>query len=116
MIRLGLAEATRMNVYDPSAKKIPVRLTINGDLIVRARAEGLDVSSLAEEAIAKEMARLHRANWDAVIRTACDEHDAYVAENGTLAEQVWASWAHAPWHDDPDGSDARSQGCGFRSP
>jgi post-segregation antitoxin (ccd killing protein) len=39
-------EVMRMNVYDPSAAKGPVNLTMNGDLVARGRAAGLNLSAL----------------------------------------------------------------------
>ena len=39
-----------MQIYDREASKRPVNLTLNSDLVARARAEGLNMSALAEEA------------------------------------------------------------------
>ncbi len=42
----------RMELYDAKASKRPVNVTLNSDLVARARAEGLNLSALAEEAVA----------------------------------------------------------------
>lgn len=75
-----------MVVYNTEAVKRPVNLTLNSDLIARAREEGLNLSALAEDAIAAEMARRHRAKWDAEVRQACLAHDEYLKEHGSLSE------------------------------
>ena len=61
----------RMHLYDTGAAKRPVNLTLNGDLITRARAEGLNLSALAEEAVAAALARRAREKLEAEIAQAC---------------------------------------------
>jgi len=56
-----------MRVYDPSATKRAVNLTLNSDLVRRARAEGLSLSAIAEEAVAAALARRAREKFDAEI-------------------------------------------------
>lgn len=79
-----------MELYDANATKRPVNLSINSDLIEKARNMGLNLSALAEEAITAAYAKAARAKWDDEIRQACDVHSRYIAEHGTLAEAIWA--------------------------
>jgi post-segregation antitoxin (ccd killing protein) len=51
----------RVPTYNPNATKRPVNLTLNSDLVVRARAEGLNLSALAEEAVAAALAHIAKA-------------------------------------------------------
>jgi post-segregation antitoxin (ccd killing protein) len=81
----------RMALYDTGAVKRPVNLTLNGDLVTRARAEGLNLSALAEEAVAAALARRARERLDADIAQACRVHDQYLAEYGSLGEAVRTS-------------------------
>jgi len=80
----------RMDLYRANATKRPVNLSINSDLVEKARTLGLNLSALAEEAIIAAYARAARAKWDDEIRQACAVHNRYIAEHGTLAEAVWA--------------------------
>jgi antitoxin CcdA len=75
-----------MHVYNTVAAKRSVHLTLNSDLIARARQEGLNLSAVAEEAMAAEMARRHRAKWDAEVKQACKAHDEYLAEFGSVGD------------------------------
>ena len=77
-----------MRVYDPSATKRAVNLTLNSDLVRRARAEGLSLSAIAEEAVAAALARRSREKFDVEITEACRAHDAYLADYGSLGEAV----------------------------
>jgi antitoxin CcdA len=82
-----------MNVYDPSAAKRPVNLTMNGDLVARARAAGLDLSALAEAAVATALAKSVRAKLEAEVAEACAAHEEYLAIYGSLGDAVRASVA-----------------------
>ena len=77
-------------VDDTQAAKRPVNLTLNGDLVEKARAEGLNLSALAEGAVAAELGRRARARWDAEIAEACAAHDRYLEEYGSASELIWA--------------------------
>ncbi len=80
-----------MNTYDISAGKRPVNLTLNGDLVARARAEGLNLSALAEEAVAAALARRAREKLAAEITQGCRVHEQYLADYGSLGDAVRAS-------------------------
>ena len=77
-----------MQVYDAAAAKRPVNLTLNSDLVMRARAEGLNLSALAEEAVAAALARRTRERMEADIAQACRVHEQYLVEYGSLGEAV----------------------------
>lgn len=47
-----------MPLYDLSASKRPVNVTLNSDLLARARIKGLNVSALAEEAVSAALDRI----------------------------------------------------------
>lgn len=72
--------------YDAMAAKRPVNLSLNADLVTKARAEGLNLSSIAEEAVAAALARRLRERWDADIAAACVAHDRYLQRYGSLGD------------------------------
>ena len=80
-----------MPIYDTAAPKRPVNVTLNSDLVARARAEGLNLSALAEEAVTAALASIAKARFDAEIAQACRVHDQYLAEYGSLGEAVRAA-------------------------
>jgi antitoxin CcdA len=81
----------RVHLFDTTAAKRPVNLTLNGDVVARARAEGLNLSALAEEAVAAALARREREKLEAEVARACRVHDRYLAEYGSLGDAVRAA-------------------------
>ena len=79
-----------MPAYDAGAVKRPVNVTLNSDLVARARAEGLNLSALAEEAVATALARIAKARFEAEVAQACRVHDQYLAEYGSLGDAMRA--------------------------
>jgi post-segregation antitoxin (ccd killing protein) len=78
----------RVDGYDTAAAKRPVNLTLNGDLVAKARVAGLNLSALAEEAVAAALARVAREKLAADIAQACRVHEQYLADYGSLGEAV----------------------------
>jgi post-segregation antitoxin (ccd killing protein) len=76
--------------HNTQAAKRPVNLTMNGDLVEKARAEGVNLSALAERAIVTELARRARERWDAEIAEACAAHGRYLAECGSASDLLRA--------------------------
>lgn len=76
----------RRSYYDHAAKKQTVSLTINSDLYAKARAEGLSVSQIAEEALAKAYTEQMRTKIAAELREEAAAYDAFVTKHGSLAE------------------------------
>ena len=79
-----------MKLYDPQAAKRAVNVTLNGDLVARARAEGLNLSALAEQAVAAELARIAREKFEVEIAQSCRAHEDYLAEYGSLGNAIRA--------------------------
>nr|WP_294528911.1 type II toxin-antitoxin system CcdA family antitoxin [uncultured Rhodopila sp.] len=80
-----------MHIYDPHASKRPVNISLNSDLVARARAEGLNVSALAEEAVSAALTRIARERFAAEIALACSVHEQYLEEYGSLGDAVRAA-------------------------
>lgn len=75
-------------LFDEKAPRRAVNLSLNSDLLSKARACGLNLSGIAEEAIKREVARVARERFEAEIRRSVEQHDAYLAEYGSLWEAV----------------------------
>jgi antitoxin CcdA len=82
-----------------STAKRPVNLTMNARLVEMARAERLNLSALAEGAIATELARRARERWDAEIAEACTAHARYLEEFGSASDLLQAHLEAEGGHD-----------------
>ncbi len=77
-------------LFDAKAPRRPVNLTLNGDLVARAREHKLNLSALAEEAITAALARINAARFQEEIARGVAEHDAYLDAHGSLGEAIRA--------------------------
>jgi post-segregation antitoxin (ccd killing protein) len=68
-----------------------VNLTLPAALIDQARRAGLNLSGVAEAAIAAEVARVAGERFAAEIRRGVALHHQLLAEHGSFAEQVRAA-------------------------
>jgi post-segregation antitoxin (ccd killing protein) len=53
---IAVCVTMRQPLFDPAAKKRTVKLTMNGDLYAKARVRRIDVSRVAEAALARALA------------------------------------------------------------
>ncbi len=81
-------ESKHMQIANGKTRKRPINLTLDRALIARARAEGLNLSALAEQAVTAELLRRAHARMVAEIAQACDLHERYLAEYGSLSDAV----------------------------
>jgi antitoxin CcdA len=82
----------RSPLYDTAARKRTVSLTLNGDLYAKAKASGLNVSRIAEEAVARALTEAERAKIREEIRQEMEIYNAFIAEHGSPAELVRAHY------------------------
>jgi post-segregation antitoxin (ccd killing protein) len=85
--------------YDVDARRRTVSLTLNADLCAKANAAGMNLSRVAEDALATALT-LHMAErMRADIRRDLAAHDAFVETHGSFAKLVREHYAAAD--DDP---------------
>ena len=65
-----------------------VNLTLPVSLIEQARRAGLNLSGVAETAIAAEVARLARERFAEEIRQGVEQHHRWLEEYGSFADEV----------------------------
>ena len=65
-----------------------VNLTLPVSLIEQARRAGLNLSGVAETAIAAEVTRLARERFAEEIRQGVEQHHRWLEEYGSLADEV----------------------------
>jgi len=75
-------------LFDRSARKRTVSLTVNADLYAKARAAGINASRVAEAALAQALAAHQAERLRAEIRQDIDVLARYVAEHGDPAAEL----------------------------
>ncbi len=76
------------STHDRRAPRRAVNLSLNSDLVARARAERLNLSLIAEDAIGRAVAERTTERFQAEIARSIAQHDAYLAEHGSFAARV----------------------------
>jgi antitoxin CcdA len=83
----------RTSLYDAGARKRTVSLTVNADLYAKARAAGINLSRIAEEALAHALAQHLAERVRADIRQDLCALNAFVEAHGSFAEMVREHYA-----------------------
>lgn len=75
-----------MTVYDPKAPRKAVNLSVNTDLLRRARALGLNLSGELEARLAEAVREKLRAQWIEENREAIEDHNRRIGEHGLWSD------------------------------
>jgi antitoxin CcdA len=78
----------RATLYDRSASKKTVSLTINSDLNRRVKEAGINASQVAEEALAERLKQVTRTALLEAARADIDAYNAFIEEHGLFADVV----------------------------
>jgi antitoxin CcdA len=70
----------------PRAKKAPTNLSVRIDLVRRAKALGLNISELVDDALERSIVAAERAAWLAENREAIDAYNDRVAQDGVFSD------------------------------
>ena len=87
------AQAMRMEAgmdglwYDRDAPKKPTNLTLNQDLVAKAKALGGSLSDRVERLLAAEVEAEARRRADAALDEAIDRSNAFIAKYGHFADE-----------------------------
>lgn len=73
-------------VYDLEAPKKATNLSINSDLLSKARAMDINLSSTLEQALAEALKERQRARWLAENRQAIQAYNTEVEEKGVFSD------------------------------
>lgn len=72
-------------LYDREAIKKPTELSVNSDLLEKARGLGVDLVSTVEEALALEVQRRQREAWLEENQEAIEAYNEHVAQHGVFS-------------------------------
>lgn len=74
--------------YDDSCPKKATNLSVNSDLLARARSLGINLSAVLERALILEVKRLEGEAWLRENRAAIEAYNREVAESGTFSDEL----------------------------
>jgi antitoxin CcdA len=72
--------------YDTRAPKRPANLSVNGDLLNKARELDINLSATFELALVAALREKQRAQWLAENRTAIDAYNDHVEKHGVFSD------------------------------
>lgn len=72
--------------YDRDAPKKPTNLSLNSDLLVKARALGINLSASLEEALEAIVRRRLQEQWLEENREAIESYNEHVETNGVFSD------------------------------
>ena len=73
-------------VFDPSAGRKAANLSVNADLLARAREQGINLSATLESALIQALRDKAREHWVHENRTAIDAYNTRVASHGVFSQ------------------------------
>jgi antitoxin CcdA len=76
----------RMDDYDPRAPKKAANLSVNGDLLARAREYNINLSSTLEGALAAALRQKKRERWLAENKDAIGAYNEHVEKHGSFGD------------------------------
>jgi len=78
---------TMKTLFDSSAAKKAANLSINRDLLDKARKQNINLSATLEQAHKDKLRELERADWLQNNKNAIDSYNAFVEANGIFGEE-----------------------------
>lgn len=72
--------------YDPGAAKKATNVSINSDLLSKARALGINLSRTLEESLVEKVRQLQQQRWREENRAAVDAYNAHVERDGVFSD------------------------------
>ena len=72
--------------YDTAALKKPANLSINSDLLNKARALDINLSATLETALAAEVKRRRAAQWLRENKASLDAYNVFVEKHGVFSD------------------------------
>ncbi|HWS74870.1 MAG TPA: type II toxin-antitoxin system CcdA family antitoxin [Quisquiliibacterium sp.] len=75
-------------IYDVTAPKRPANVTVNADLLRRARELGLNLSAILESALVQAVSTSAQARWRAENREAIASYNRLVERDGSFGDDL----------------------------
>jgi antitoxin CcdA len=78
----------RMDDFDPNAPKRATNLSVNGDLLARAREHHFNLSSTLERALVEALKKKKRERWLSDNKDAIGAYNEHVEKHGSFGDYV----------------------------
>jgi antitoxin CcdA len=69
------------NIYDPSAPKKPTNVSINSELLRKAKEFEINLSATLEQALVENVKQRQQELWLSANKSAIDEYNQYTEQN-----------------------------------
>lgn len=76
------------HAYNTQAPKKPTNVSINSDLLEKARSLNINLSATLEQALAEQLRSAQRAKWLSENKDAIIAYNQFVEANGTFSDSV----------------------------
>jgi antitoxin CcdA len=77
-----------MKPYDLQAPKKAANLTINSDLLLKAKEENINLSATLENALADKLQQIRKEKWLRENANAIQFYNDFVEENGLFGDDI----------------------------
>jgi len=74
--------------YDPHAPKRAANLSVNGDLLHKAKDLNINLSATLEQALVEALKKKQREQWLAENSKAIDAYNEYVEAQGVFSDEL----------------------------
>ncbi|MEN0038871.1 MAG: type II toxin-antitoxin system CcdA family antitoxin [Cellvibrio sp.] len=75
-------------IYDPSAPKKATNLSINSELLRKAKEFDINLSATLEQALIEKVKQRQRELWLSANKSAIDDYNSYAEQNGQLSDSL----------------------------
>lgn len=75
-------------IYDTRAPKKPTNVSINSDLLEKARGLGINLSAALEKVLAEQVRAEQRARWQRENADRIQAYNQFVEETGTFSDSA----------------------------
>ena len=76
-----------LQIFDKHATKKPTNLSLNRDLLSKARRQKINLSATLEQALENKLREIERENWMEDNKDAIDSLNKLVEENGLFSDK-----------------------------
>jgi antitoxin CcdA len=77
-----------MKSFDGNAPKKPTNLSINSDLLLKARELNINISATLEHALADQLTLMQREKWLSENANAIDAYNEYIENNVCFSDDI----------------------------
>jgi antitoxin CcdA len=76
------------NIYDTSAPKKPTNVSINSELLRKAKEFEINLSATLEQALAEKVRQKQQDLWLSANKSAIDDYNQYAEQNTSLSDSL----------------------------